>query len=96
VSSYLPLWVGLGAIAFDVLIVLVLTSLLRTRMPYRAWRFVHWIAYAGWPVALVHTIGIGTDRIWVLGVVAASVLTVLACGGFRLAGWRKTAMRRPL
>src|SRR5580692_5726059 len=38
VSSYRPLWLGLGAVASDLLIALVLTSLLRTRMSYPAWR----------------------------------------------------------
>ncbi len=95
-SDYLPFWVGLGAVAFDLLIALVVTSLLRTRLPARLWRSVHWLAYVSWPVAVAHTIGIGTDRLWVLGVVSVSVLAVVVSGGYRLAGWRKIAMRRPL
>jgi predicted ferric reductase len=96
VSAYLPFWVGLGATAFDVIIVLVLTSLLRTRLNRFWWRAVHWLAYFGWPIALGHTIGIGTDRLWVLGVVAASVLMVLTAGVYRVTGWRRVAVRRPL
>lgn len=96
VSAYLPFWVGLGAIAFDVIIALILTSLLRTRLSRFWWRAVHWLAYLGWPVALAHTIGIGTDRLWVLGVVAASVFMVLAAGVYRVAGWRRVAVRRPI
>jgi methionine sulfoxide reductase heme-binding subunit len=96
VSTYLPLWVGFGAIAFDVIIALIITSLLRSRLNRFWWRAVHWLAYAGWPVALAHTIGIGTDRIWVLGVVAASVLLVLTAGVYRVAGWRRVAVRRPI
>jgi methionine sulfoxide reductase heme-binding subunit len=95
-ASYLPLWVGFGAIAFDVIIALVLTSLLRTRLSRTWWRAVHWLAYLGWPVALIHTIGIGTDRIWVLGVVAVSLLMVLVAGAYRVAGWRRVVVRRPL
>ena len=96
ISAYLPLWVGLGAIAFDVIIALVLTSLLRARMSRRWWRIVHWAAYVGWPVALAHTIGIGSDRLWVLGVVGVSLLAVLSAGVYRVAGWRRVAVRRPL
>ena len=96
IGGYLPLWVGLGAIAFDVLLVVVLTSLIRTKMSYRSWRIVHWLAYLGWPIALVHTIGIGSDRLWVLIVVGVSAVAVLGCGAYRLAGWRRAAMRRPL
>jgi methionine sulfoxide reductase heme-binding subunit len=96
ISDYLPFWVGLGAIAFDVIIALVLTSLLRARMNRFWWRIVHWLAYLGWPVALGHTIGIGTDRQWVLGVVGLSLLMVLTAGVYRVAGWRRVAVRRPI
>ncbi|HEU5473152.1 MAG TPA: ferric reductase-like transmembrane domain-containing protein [Actinophytocola sp.] len=96
VSSYLPFWLGLGAIAFDVLLALIITSLLRTRLSRAAWRAVHWLAYLCWPVALAHTIGIGTDRLWVLGVVALSVFMVIAAGVYRVAGWRRVAVRRPI
>ena len=48
-SSYAPFWTGIGALAFDLLIALVVTSLLRNRLGFRTWRFVHWSAYAAWP-----------------------------------------------
>jgi predicted ferric reductase len=96
VSAYLPFWVGLGAIAFDVIIALIITSLLRSRLNRFWWRAVHWLAYISWPVALAHTIGIGTDRLWVLGVVALSVFMVVAAGVYRVAGWRRVAVRRPI
>ena len=60
-STYRPLWLGLGAVAFDLLIAIVITSLLRRRLGYRAWRTTHWLAYASWPVALVHGLGTGSD-----------------------------------
>ena len=36
VSPYRPVWLGLGAVAFDLLLALVVTSLLRARIGYRA------------------------------------------------------------
>ena len=90
VSTYLPLWVG-----FDVLLTLVITGLLRTRMSHRSWRLVHWLSYLGWPLALAHTVGVGTDRVWVIAVVGLSLLAVLTAGGYRLAGWRRVALARP-
>jgi methionine sulfoxide reductase heme-binding subunit len=60
-SSYRPLWLGMGALALDLLIALVVTSLVRARLGLRAWRAVHWLAYACWPVALFHGLGTGTD-----------------------------------
>jgi methionine sulfoxide reductase heme-binding subunit len=54
VGAYRPIWLGLGALAFDLLFALVITSLLRERLGYRTWRAVHWTAYACWPVAFLH------------------------------------------
>jgi Ferric reductase like transmembrane component len=61
ISAYRPIWLGLGAVAFDLLLALVVTSLLRTRIGHRLWRSLHWLAYASWPVALVHALGTGSD-----------------------------------
>ena len=57
-SAYQPFWLGLGAVALDLIAALILTSLARARMPRRAWRGIHWLAYAAWPVALVHGVGV--------------------------------------
>jgi methionine sulfoxide reductase heme-binding subunit len=78
-SAYRPLWVGLGAVTLDLVIAIVVTSLLRERIGRRAWRAVHWCAYAMWPVALAHGIGSGSDRSapWMLGIDVVCVLAVL-------------------
>jgi len=60
-SAYKTFWLGLGAVAADLLIALTVTSLLRQRLGHRAWRAVHWCGYLCWPVALLHGAGIGTD-----------------------------------
>ncbi len=54
VSAYEPLWLGLGAVSLDLMAALIVTSLLRRHIGRRAWRAVHWLAYASWPVAVVH------------------------------------------
>ena len=51
VSSYKTFWLGLGAVALDLLIALVATSLIRNRLGLRIWRWVHWAAYVCWPCA---------------------------------------------
>ena len=56
VSSYEPLWLGLGAVSLDLMAAVIVTSLLRRHIGRRAWRAVHWLAYASWPVAVVHSI----------------------------------------
>ena len=54
--------VGLGAVALDGLVALVVTgALLRDRIGARTFRAIHWAAYAAWPVAFVHALGIGSD-----------------------------------
>jgi sulfoxide reductase heme-binding subunit YedZ len=87
VSSYKPLWLSLGAIAVDLLIALVVTSLLRGRLGHRAWRRVHWLAYACWPVAVAHGLGIGTDRsaTWVIGLTLGCIISVAATATWRVA-----------
>ena len=49
-SPYRPIWLGLGTVAFDLLLAFVLTSYLRHRIGARMWRGVHWLAYVCWPV----------------------------------------------
>jgi sulfoxide reductase heme-binding subunit YedZ len=94
-SAYRPLWLGFGAVAFDLLIAVALTSVLRRRLGYRAWRATHWAAYACWPVALLHGLGTGSDTktAWMLGITAVCVIAVIvavvarATEGWSAAGW---------
>lgn len=89
-GSYRPLWLGLGALSFDLLIALTVTSLLRARLGYRTWRWVHWAAYACWPTAVMHGLGTGTDSTLplFLAVTAACVGSVVVAVWYRLgAGW---------
>jgi sulfoxide reductase heme-binding subunit YedZ len=75
ISTYRPLWLGLGALAFDLLLALTVTSLIRRRIGYARWRFVHWFAYASWPVAVLHGLGTGSDtKIWWM------LLLTVVCG----------------
>ncbi len=62
-SPYRPFWLGLGTVAFDLVLALIATSLLRNRIGPRLWRGTHWLAYACWPVAVVHGMGTGTDTV---------------------------------
>jgi sulfoxide reductase heme-binding subunit YedZ len=60
-SGYQTVWTAFGTVTLDLLLALVVTSLLRARIGRRAWRAVHWAAYAAWPAALVHGLTDGTD-----------------------------------
>jgi sulfoxide reductase heme-binding subunit YedZ len=90
-SSYRPLWLGLGAIAFDMLLALIVSSIFRARIGKRAWRAVHWLAYACWPIAVAHGLGTGSDasRAWMLvidGLCVLSVVAVVVLRIFSIAG----------
>ena len=81
VGSYEPLWVGFGAIATDLMLVVIVTSLFRTRMKHNLWRGIHIAAYALWALAIGHGIGVGTDMtesMWVLTVVCAIAVPLAA------------------
>jgi methionine sulfoxide reductase heme-binding subunit len=87
VSVYHPLSLGLGAVASDLVLALIVTSLLRSRINLSTWRAVHVTAYACWPVALLHGLAIGgADRhkMWVLGLNGLCVLAVAAASVWRL------------
>jgi methionine sulfoxide reductase heme-binding subunit len=89
-GSYRPVWLGLGVLSMELLVALTVTSLLRQRISFRLWRAVHWAAYACWPLALLHTLGTGSDvrSAWAvvlgLGSVGAVVIAL---------GWRLTSQR---
>lgn len=98
-SAYRPLWVGFGAVAFDLILAVAITSLMRRRLGYGAWRGTHWLAYASWPVAVVHGLGTGSDvkAHWMLLLTAACVALMLASVLARVAyGWpRRLELRVP-
>jgi methionine sulfoxide reductase heme-binding subunit len=58
-SAFARSWLGLGAVASDLMVAIIVTSLLRRRLSHRTWRTVHWLAYACWPAALAHSLGTG-------------------------------------
>jgi methionine sulfoxide reductase heme-binding subunit len=83
-GSYMPVWLGFGSLALDLLIAVTLTSLFRTRMSHRPWRAVHVLAYGAWGLGLLHGLEMGTDSAtaWdaavTYGCIAAVSVAVLA------------------
>jgi DMSO/TMAO reductase YedYZ heme-binding membrane subunit len=96
-SPYRTFWLGLGTVAFDLVGVLVVTSLLRPHIGPRVWRAVHWLAYLCWPVAVLHGLATGTDttgRVFlvvdaacVVAVVTALLLRIRATADRNARGW---------
>ncbi len=94
-SHYEPLWIGLGAVGLDLIAAVIITSLVRLRLPPRLWRAVHWFTYAAFPVAVAHSIGSSKDLQtgWLLALTVACILTVGAAIVYRLSSAARE--RRP-
>ena len=77
-SPYSRFWVGLGTIALDLMVAVFVSSLLRSHLKPGTWRAIHWLAYGSWPIALIHTFGMGTDsrEHWVIVLGTLCVLSV--------------------
>ncbi len=85
-SRYRTLGVSLGTLASDLMLVLLVTSAWRTRLPQRLWRVVHLAAYGLWPLAWVHFLTTGTDAGWSgvgLWIAVVSLLVVVAASAVR-------------
>lgn len=77
-SYYRTFWLGLGTIAAELLAAIVVTSLARGLFGQRAWKIVHWLSYAAWPIGVVHGLGTGTDAwsAWFFALTCACVAVV--------------------
>lgn len=95
-SGYERLWIGLGTVAVDLMAAVIVTSLLRNRLTPALWRAVHWLAYACYPVILVHSLGASKDLRsgWLLALTMATVFGVITAVGYRFLDAR-AAVPRP-
>jgi sulfoxide reductase heme-binding subunit YedZ len=75
-AQYRTIWLAIGAIAADLMLAVLITTAVRRRLGFRAWRSVHLVSYGSWVAGVVHSIGIGTDArsaVWGVVVVAACI-----------------------
>jgi predicted ferric reductase len=91
-SVYHPFVLGLGAVAFDLLLAVLVTSMLRGRIPLGLWRGVHVASYAMFPVVVWHGLGIGGGDSTLWWVIA---LTVACCVAVVGAVARRVLTRHP-
>src|ERR1700716_1798654 len=85
-AAYRPIWLGLGVVASEILVAIAASSLLRRLVGAEVWRVIHWAAYASWPLAVVHGLGIGSDSQapWMIGLVVSCVAAVILALAARL------------
>ncbi|MGW5523020.1 ferric reductase-like transmembrane domain-containing protein [Gordonia sp. NPDC003950] len=92
-SDYHRMWVGVGAIAVDIFILVLVTSILRLRLSHRVWRAVHWLSYLLAASAVLHGLTMSADDQQALRIVTVACGLVMAAA----TAWRllsRTADRR--
>ncbi|WP_433138571.1 hypothetical protein ACQPZ8_37100 [Actinomadura nitritigenes] len=71
--------VGLGTVAFELMVLIAITGVLRTRFVARArpwvWRSMHAVAYVSWPIGILH--GLTAGRVAANWVVLSYVMSVV-------------------
>jgi len=96
-SSYHIFWLALGTIGVDLCLAVGISSALRQHLSARTWRALHWLAYLSWPVAVAHSLGMGTDSKldWVLALVAICVASVVGATTWRIVRGIEARRRLP-
>jgi methionine sulfoxide reductase heme-binding subunit len=77
-SSWRPVAVAWGVAGLYLLAAVELTSLLRARLPKRAWRAVHFASFPLFVTATIHALTAGTDtRTWAFELLATLVIVLV-------------------
>lgn len=86
VSRYHGWGLGLGVVASDLFLVLIVNSAFRSKLPFPLWRAIHWAAYVSWPSAIWHGLVIGTDRHtpWMIALNVACIAVVAGAATARV------------
>ncbi|HUY16371.1 MAG TPA: ferric reductase-like transmembrane domain-containing protein [Acidimicrobiales bacterium] len=84
-SAYRRVGVAVGAVAFDLILAVWISSLLKVRLKNETWRFIHWFSWLAFASAIVHALTTGTDAKKGVGlaIVAACAAIVLAAALWR-------------
>ena len=88
---YRPLWVAMGVLAADLIVLVIVSFPLRKRIGMKAWRRLHWATYAIFALATLHGLAAGTDtpRPWAFSLYVGAVGAVVFA-----TAWR--ALNRPV
>ena len=93
VSAYRGTWLGLGIISGYLYAIAVLSSWPARRLGRPVWLWLHRTTYAAWLLALIHSLGTGSDvrnNVFFLLNVAAVAIALAVFLGIRVAeGWSR-------
>jgi methionine sulfoxide reductase heme-binding subunit len=89
-STYERQWLGLGVVALDLILAVILTSLVRHRLGHRVWHGIHLLSYFAWVLGVVHGLAMGTDATtrWGVAFTAVCAMAVAVAIGARLVSAR--------
>lgn len=82
-AAYKPLYVGFGAIALDLFLAVLITSMLRGRINARGWRIIHDLTYLCWAAGTVHALGAAYERQLTFFVAVAGIVVVVPTAAWR-------------
>lgn len=87
-STYKSVPIAVGAVAFDLLLAVWISSLLKLRVKNQTWRFIHWFSWLAFASSVLHAYLTGTDAKSGVGllVVGACAVVVLGAGVWRFFG----------
>jgi methionine sulfoxide reductase heme-binding subunit len=92
-SGYRPLAVGLGVLAAELAAAVGISNALRSQLPHRVWRRVHYVTLAVWVLATGHGLLAGTDRFdpWFAALAGAAIASTLLAAAVRFSPRRLPA-----
>jgi sulfoxide reductase heme-binding subunit YedZ len=84
-SSYRPLWVGVGIVAAELMVLVYASFSQRKRIGAKNWRRLHWATYGIFVAMVVHGVMSGTDTTapWALAMYLGAIGTVVTAIAWR-------------
>jgi sulfoxide reductase heme-binding subunit YedZ len=97
VMAHRPLWTGLGVVGGWMAALLGLTFYVRRWIGPKLWRKLHRWTLAVYALAVIHTLGAGTDArsVWLLIIVIATVAPLAVMAAVRMLPGDEPEQRRP-
>ena len=95
IALYNPIGAALGTVATDLVLAIILTSVLRSRVSRRIWFWVHWTSYLCWPVAVAHAVlnvSFRGTTWWTLVVPLISLVAIVWALLYRVSDQRRVAV----
>lgn len=83
-GPYEPLWVGIGIIAFYLMVLATVTFYLIKHIGNKTFRRIHYLTYLSFALALIHAIQAGTDSVTLMPLYFGTALAVLFLTLFRI------------